>query len=120
MGIQVLLVLFVVGVVWFIARQKASAISAFKKIGLVLLAIVMAVSVAFPQLTTVIANTLGIGRGADLLLYGLTATFIVYALTQYTRAQANRRVLFSLARKIALLEAETRYAHRLPEGPAQE
>ena len=81
--------------------------------GLSLLAVVMIVSVLFPQITTAVANVLGVGRGADLLLYVLTAAFVVFALTQYTRNQANRRLTFSLARRIALIEAEARYARRL-------
>lgn len=109
MWVQVIIVAAVVWLLWwFVARQKASTISAFKKIGIVLLGVVMVVSVLFPELTTWVANLLGIGRGADLLLYGLTATFVVYALTQYTRSQANRRITFSLARKVALLEAGNR------------
>lgn len=113
MWIQILLVLLVAWLVWFVARQKPSAVSAFKKLGIIVLALGMLVSILFPEVTTWVAHLLGIGRGADLLLYGLAATFVVYVITQYTRAQANRRVMFGLARKVALLEAEQRYAGRL-------
>ena len=113
MLIQILLIAVVLGLLLWVARQRATAISAMKKIGLSLLAVVMIVSVLFPQITTAVANVLGVGRGADLLLYVLTPAFVVFALTQYTRNQANRRLTFSLARRIALIEAEARYARRL-------
>lgn len=115
MIIQILVILVAVWLVFFAARQKASAVSALKKIGISLLALVMIVGVLFPDLTTRLANLLGIGRGADLLLYGLAATFVVYVLTQYARAQANRRVLFGLARQMALMDARARYFP--PERP---
>lgn len=113
MWIQLLLILVALWLLVFIARQKASAISAFKKIGLSIFAVAVVASVLFPSITTWLANLLGIGRGADLLLYGMAATFMVYALTQYTRAQATRRVTFQLARHVALLEARARYGDRL-------
>lgn len=114
MWIQVLLVVVALGLILWLSRQKSTAISAFKKTGLVLLALLMVITVLFPELTTVIAHALGIGRGADLLLYGLTATFVVYAVTQYLRAQANRSILFALARRLALQEASDTYGLRRP------
>lgn len=109
MLIQALLVAVAIGFIFLIARQKATAISALKKAGLVLLGIVMIVTVIFPELTTVIAHALGIGRGTDLLLYVVTAAFLLYATTQYVRGQSNRGVMYALARRIALDEAKTRY-----------
>jgi len=109
MWVQVLLVAVALGLILVVARQKATAVSALKKTGLVLLAVAMIVSVIFPEVTTVIAQALGIGRGTDLLLYVLTAAFLVYALGQYLRAQSNRAVLYGLARRIALKEARARY-----------
>ncbi len=113
MWIQIVVILVVAWLLWFVARQPASTISAMKKVGVVALMIAMIISVLIPQVTTGIANALGIGRGADLLLYGVAVAFVVYALTQYTRAQANRRVLYQLGRHLALLDASERYRTRL-------
>lgn len=113
MWIQVGIILVVLWVLWFVARQPPSTISALKKVGVLAFMIAMIVSVLIPQVTTAIANALGIGRGADLLLYGLAVAFVVYALTQYARAQANRRVLYQLGRRLALVEAAERYRTRL-------
>ncbi len=109
MWIQILLVLVAVGLLIVLSRAKRTAVSAFKKAGFVLLAIAMIVTVLLPETTTVVAHLLGIGRGADLLLYVVTAAFLVYAITQYLRNQANRAVLFSLARRVAVQEAADAY-----------
>ncbi|MFV0407811.1 MAG: DUF2304 domain-containing protein [Propioniciclava sp.] len=111
MWIQLLVILVIAWVIWFVARQRGTVISALKKIGILVLALVAVISVLWPAVTTQVAGWLGIGRGADLLLYAVTAAFVVYALTQYTRAQSNRRTLHQLARRVALLDAERRYGH---------
>ena len=112
MWIQILIIGFSLWLLWFAAHQKPTAISALKKLGIILLGAAMAMSVLFPDAVNSLAHSLGIGRGADLLLYGLAATFILYALTQYTRAQANRRLIFALARHVALIEANSRRLSR--------
>lgn len=109
MWIQVLLVAVALGFILLVARQKATAISALKKAGLTLLGVAMIITVLFPEVTGILARALGIGRGADLLLYVVTSAFLVYATTQYLRAQANRAVVHSLARRIALDDAKARY-----------
>lgn len=112
MWVQVLLIAVALGLVLALARQKASAVSALKKAGLVLFALAIVITVLVPELTTVVARALGIGRGTDLLLYGLCAAFLVFALAQYLRNQANRAILFSLARRVALQEAADAYGLR--------
>ena len=116
MLIQVVLIAVVIGFIVWAARQRPTAISALKKMGILLLGLIMILSILVPEMTTHVANWMGVGRGADLLLYGVTATFVVYALTQYTRNQANRRLIFSLARRVALIEAQNRYSSRLDQG----
>src|SRR4051812_16313975 len=82
---------------------------AWKKIALLLLTVSMAVTVIFPNITNRLAHAVGVGRGADLLLYLLTLAFIAYALSSYMRQQAEKDAVHRLARKIALLEANERY-----------
>lgn len=79
---------------------------AWKKIALVLLAAGMVVAVLFPEITNQLAHLVGVGRGADLLLYTITAAFILYALNSYLYQQDQRNTVHMLARKIALMEAE--------------
>lgn len=82
---------------------------AWKKIALVLLAFAMIIAVLNPDMTNTVANLLGVGRGADLLLYGLTCAFIFYALNMYLRKQDDLDTTIRLGRKIAIIEANKRY-----------
>jgi hypothetical protein len=74
-----------------------------------LLVVAMIVAVLFPDTTNSVAHLVGIGRGADLLLYVTVLAFIFYALNNYLQQQDARDTLFRLARKVALLEANERY-----------
>jgi hypothetical protein len=82
---------------------------AWKKIGLCLLVLAMVIAIAFPNLTNDLANMVGIGRGADLLLYGLTLAFIAFAINSYLQQQNERDATYRLARRVALLDANERY-----------
>lgn len=84
-------------------------IRAWKKIGMLVLAIVMIVAVLAPQLVSVVANVVGIGRGTDLLLYVLFSVFLFYVLGQYVRSQDDRDKLHRLARRVAIQDAAQRY-----------
>lgn len=118
MLIQVILVAIgVLTVVWFLRSGRTSAISAGKKAGLILLGLVMIVSILNPSLTTWVAQRIGVGRGADLLLYILAMAFLAYALTQYANRQKDREIVHMLARRVALLEARETYGPR-PAPPA--
>lgn len=92
-------------VAWFLSNRKTAQLKAGKKIGVLLLCIFAVITVVFPVLTDDIAHELGVGRGADLLLYLLTISFIAYVLNQYLRSKDEEQKLVQLARKIAILEA---------------
>ena len=65
-----------------------------------------AIAVLWPDFTTRIARALGIGRGADLIIYIVTILFIVsffFLLQRYRRLEVQ---LTSLVRHLAIDEAE--------------
>ena len=114
MWIQILLVVAVVVIGLFLARPNrrrqpsgdpaAVACSAF--------VIVAIVSILFPQWLSYVANLIGVGRGADLLLYALVLAFLISVATTYRRnVQLNRRITH-LAREITLTRAEAEDALR--------
>jgi small membrane protein len=108
--LQSLVILVALVVIYFaISSRRSHTASAWKKILLCLLAVAMVAAVLVPELTNKIANMVGVGRGADLLLYGVTLGFITFALNSYISQQSERDALYRLARKIALVEAEERY-----------
>lgn len=100
-----------------LASRGSHGARASVKVGLVLLVIAMIVTVLRPELMTRIANLAGIGRGADLLLYAVTGAFLFYVLTQYLKSQSQRDVIFRLARRVALIEANNRYEDVLTGSP---
>lgn len=85
------------------------AIKAWKKIALILLAMVMIFAILTPDSVTWVANQIGVGRGADLLIYIMLATFLFYVLGQYVRAQDDQDRLYRLARQVAIIDAKNRY-----------
>jgi small membrane protein len=60
-------------------------------------------SVFFPQIWTYAAKLVGVGRGADLLLYFLVLTFIGFVATTYRRFRQLEGDMTELARQLALL-----------------
>jgi hypothetical protein len=59
--------------------------------------------VIFPQYSTRIANILGVGRGADLLLYFLFVISILGLFFVYIKIDQNNQLITKLSRSIALL-----------------
>lgn len=107
--LQILVMITAVALLFFALGNRTQSGRAGKKLVLCFLAVAMCVAVIFPETTTKIANLVGVGRGADLLLYALTLVFIGYALNSYLHQQKDKDVLYRLARKVALLDAEERY-----------
>ena len=108
--IQTIIITVALGLLIFVlgGRQTHTA-RAWKKIALCLLSIAMIVAVLFPGTTDKAANIVGVGRGADLLIYMITLAFIGYALNNYLHQQREKDSLYRLARKVALLDANERY-----------
>ena len=103
--VQVALVLAVIVVSLALMRGGSNARHlAIRRIMLVLFACVAAFSIFFPELLTHVARLLGIGRGTDLVLYGLIVSFMVFMATTYQRFRHMESTLTKLSRRIALDE----------------
>jgi len=70
------------------------------------------VAVIFPDLTTKVANLIGVGRGVDLILYGLIVFFIGFWITSNIHSRRRDRQLTILARRFAILETQLAEARR--------
>lgn len=106
MLIQVILILSTVGVLLLLLRQRATARTrAWKKLIMVALALAAVTSILNPELTTKVANLVGVGRGADLILYLLVAVFLYVTVGFYLRFRDLERQLTVLARRLAVDEA---------------
>ncbi len=62
-------------------------------------------SIVWPQVTVVLARILGIGRGADLVLYCSVVVMLIGFLMIYVRLRRVRRELTLLVRHLALRDA---------------
>ncbi|EEH63780.1 hypothetical protein HMPREF0044_0799 [Gleimia coleocanis DSM 15436] len=105
--IKTLLVLSLALLAYGIIRPvKSASHLAIRRLGMLFFIGVAAVTAVFPQIVTYVAQYLGIGRGADLLLYGLTIAFFSSLATAYRKDSATERKLTKLARTIALSDVQ--------------
>ncbi len=63
-----------------------------------------AVAIAFPDLVQAVANFLGIGRGADVVLYLFVLTFLGTSFFLYARCRQLQQQITEIVRHIALEE----------------
>ncbi len=65
-------------------------------------------SVLFPNSLTRLAESVGVGRGADLLLYVLVVTFMLVSVALFRRLTVMERRYTALARSMAIQDATQR------------
>jgi len=105
--IQILLILTVLFIsVYFMLHRRSSRIQAGMKLFLVFFAIVAIISILFPELLNIVAHRLGVGRGADLMLYGLIVIFVFTVLNNHLEFRDKDILIAKLARRITLLEKD--------------
>ena len=73
------------------------------------------VAIVWPDVTKVVANALGIGRGADLLLYCTFVAMMVGFLMVFARLRRLRRELTLLVRHLAITNAAVNTSPPSPE-----
>lgn len=104
--IKVVLILGLVSLLLYFRTYRDNyRLNASKKIVGLLFVSLAICSVIFPQLLDSLAKSMGIGRGADLLLYFLTLSYLFTLLNIYLHNRQMADSITSLARQIALLEA---------------
>jgi len=107
--IQLILVIcFLVLLVKFLANPNSYQIKAWKKIIGISFLIASIFAVLFPEVLNDFAHFLGVGRGADLLLYVVTLAFIFTTFNYYIASKQEQRRIIKLARKVAIIEANQR------------
>lgn len=109
--VQIILVLAVIVMSLALMRGGSNARHlAIRRIMLVIFALVAAFSIFFPELLTFFARSLGIGRGTDLVLYGLIVSFLVFMATTYQRFRHMETTVTRLSRRIAIDETPLPWA----------
>jgi hypothetical protein len=97
--------LVLVGLYLLKARKSASQ-QAIRRLFILFALLTGFVAVLFPNYTNVVASYLGIGRGADLLLYTFVVFALFYVVHQYRRQLWQEKVTTDLARALTLAQAE--------------
>ncbi|MEZ0051328.1 hypothetical protein ABIA30_002326 [Mycobacterium sp. MAA66] len=101
--IQGLLITAVVLLLVYLLRSRRSAKSrAWVKLGYGLFMLGAIYAIIRPNDTTVVAHWLGIGRGADLLVYALVIAFLFTTISAYMRFKDLELRYAQLARRVAL------------------
>lgn len=104
--IKIVLLVAIVVVTTMLTRSTADARhQAVRRLMLVAFVVLAAAAILFPRLLTQVAQVLGVGRGADLLLYGLTVVFLGYVAASYRRMRQLEQTVTVLARELALRAA---------------
>jgi len=97
--------LVLVGLYLLKARKSASQ-QAIRRLFIIVALAAGLIAVLFPNYTNVVASFLGIGRGADLLLYTFVVFTLFYVVHQYRRQLWQEKVTTDLARALTLAQAE--------------
>ena len=108
--IQILLIVAVLLVGARLLRSVGARTQALRRLLLLGLGVFAVLSILFPEIWNEFASWVGVGRGTDLLLYGLLVAFLGYITTSYVRFRDLEVRYTKLARRIALDEAP------LPDG----
>lgn len=99
---QILAAIVIVIAAFFMLRSGGARHQAMRRILLFLFIVAAGSSVFFPQAWTWMANLVGIGRGADLLLYITVLTFLGFIASTYRWFRRMEREITELARQVAL------------------
>ncbi|KAA0104135.1 DUF2304 domain-containing protein [Mycolicibacterium sp. P1-5] len=106
--IQVLLIAAVIALLVYLLRSRTNAkAKAWVKVGYVMFVILAVYAILRPDDTTVLANFLGVRRGADLITYSLIIAFVFTTMSTYLRFKELELKYARLARAVALEGART-------------
>ena len=109
--VAALLVLALLALYAFGQRRRSAPLS----YGIMATATAGAVLVVFPNLSTAIANAVGIGRGADLIFYVFMLIVFAAIANLHLRMRAQAEVMTLMAREIALTNAMRPSASAAPK-----
>lgn len=104
----ILVTIFIVLALAIIVPRESARGLAIRRISWLLGIFLAIIAVIFPSMTDHVANFVGVGRGADLILYLSIVFFIGFAFATGSHMRKLDRKLTLLSRKYALLEAELR------------
>lgn len=117
--VQLLLVLGIVAIVaWLFVKRGAKQL-AVRRLLIIAFAVFAVLTVLFPAVLSRAANLIGVGRGADLLLYATVLVLLGFLALQEARTKNAEKRTTYLARRLSLDEAEqpAEYRRRALDPP---
>lgn len=102
----ILVAAFVFVSFYFLKGRRSSNQQAIRRLFIVIALIAGLLAVLFPGYTNVLAGLVGVGRGADLLLYTFVVFGLFYAVYQYRRQLWQEKINTDLARALTLTQAQ--------------
>jgi small membrane protein len=119
--IQLLLVLGIVVIVAWLFIKRGAKQLAVRRLLIIAFAVFAMLTVLFPSVLTRVAHLVGVGRGADLLLYTTVLVLLGFLALQEARTKAAEKRTTYLARRLAIDEAEpaARYRERVLGSPRE-
>ncbi|WP_193105281.1 DUF2304 domain-containing protein [Brachybacterium sp. FME24] len=110
--IQLLLVAGIVAIIaWLFVKRGAKQL-AVRRLLIIAFSVFAVLTVLFPGVLSRVANLVGVGRGADLLLYATVLVLLGFLALQEARTKAAEKRTTYLARRLALDEAVTPQQYR--------
>ena len=110
--IQLLLVAGIIAIVGWLFVTRGAKQLAVRRLLVIAFAVFAVLTVLFPSMLSRVANLVGVGRGADLLLYATVLVLLGFLALQEARTKAAEKRTTYLARRLALDEAEQPAAFR--------
>ena len=110
--IQLVLVLGIVVIVGWLFMKRGAKQLAVRRLLVIAFALFAVLTVLFPSMLSRVANLVGVGRGADLLLYAPVLVLLGFLALQEARTKAAEKRTTHLARRLALDEAEQPGSYR--------
>ncbi|WP_344065173.1 DUF2304 domain-containing protein [Terrabacter lapilli] len=109
--VQVVLIVGTLAVSWRLLLGYGQRAQALRRLGLLIFAAFAVWSILDPGVWTRLAKLVGIGRGADLILYGLVVAFFSFVVTTFKRFRDMEIRYTRLARRIAIDEVPSATQH---------
>lgn len=105
LSIQLILVVVTLAILYRVVSGSGARTQAVRRLSLLVFGAFAVWSILSPSVWTNLAHLVGIGRGSDLILYGLVIAFFSFVVTSFRRFRESEIRYTRLARRIAIDEA---------------
>jgi hypothetical protein len=93
---------FILGFAIYLSSFRSRARDRLLALTMLMVALI---AIAFPNITSIVANAIGVGRGTDLVTYMTFSFGAVLIVLLYAKISATQATLTKVIRHIALIEA---------------